>query len=382
MVTDNLRRVRALANHVDPARGVPAHHRPGFTVAVLGAAGGIGQPLSLLLKRTPLVEHLHLYDIANVAGVAADVSHVNSDATVRGFTGPAQLGAALAGAHLVVIPAGIPRKPGMSRDDLFNVNAGIVRDLVSACAKHCPKAVLNIISNPVNSTVPIAAEVLKKQGVYDPKRLLGVTHLDVMRARVFASEALGADPNDIDVPVVGGHAGVTILPLLSQVTPAPPSGAPLTETQIEHLTERVRNGGTEVVNAKAGAGSATLSMAAAAAEFAAACLRALAGHRNVTVCAYVASDAVKSLPFFATKVRLGRSGVEHNYGLPTRGLSPFEKSELEKLVPELRASIDKGVAFAGGDEAHRRRAAQQRRAAAGTAGNSDVRASGVSQIPA
>ena len=281
-----------------------------------------------------------------------------------------------------MIPAGIPRKPGMSRDDLFNVNAGIVRDLVSACAKHCPKAVLNIISNPVNSNVPIAAEVLKKQGVYDPKRLLGVTHLDVMRARVFASEALGADPNDIDVPVVGGHAGVTILPLLSQVTPAPPSGAPLTETQIEHLTERVRNGGTEVVNAKAGAGSATLSMAAAAAEFAAACLRALAGHRNVTVCAYVASDAVKSLPFFATKVRLGRSGVEHNYGLPTRGLSPFEKSELEKLVPELRASIDKGVAFAGGDEAHRRRAAQQRRAAAGTAGNSDVRASGVSQIPA
>ena len=382
MVTDNLRRVRALANHVDPARGVPAHHRPGFTVAVLGAAGGIGQPLSLLLKRTALVEHLHLYDIANVAGVAADVSHVNSDATVRGFTGPAQLGAALAGAHLVVIPAGIPRKPGMSRDDLFNVNAGIVRDLVAACAKHCPKALLNIISNPVNSTVPIAAEVLKKEGVYDPKRLLGVTHLDVMRARVFASEALGADPNDIDVPVVGGHAGVTILPLLSQVTPAPPSGAPLTETQIEHLTERVRNGGTEVVNAKAGAGSATLSMAAAAAEFAAACLRALAGHRNVTVCAYVASDAVKSLPFFATKVRLGRSGVEHNYGLPTRGLSPFEKSELEKLVPELRASIDKGVAFAGGDEAHRRRAAQQRRAAAGTAGNSDVRASGVSQIPA
>ena len=386
MVTDNLRRVRALANHVDPARGVPAHHRPGFTVAVLGAAGGIGQPLSLLLKRTPLVEHLHLYDIANVAGVAADVSHVNSDATVRGFTGPAQLGAALAGAHLVVIPAGIPRKPGMSRDDLFNVNAGIVRDLVAACAKHCPKAVLNIISNPVNSTVPIAAEVLKKEGVYDPKRLLGVTHLDVMRARVFVSQALGADPNDIDVPVVGGHAGITILPLLSQVTcgqKAVQVTNALSAAQVEHLTERVQNGGTEVVNAKAGAGSATLSMAAAAAEFAAACLRALAGHRNVTAYAYVASDAVRSLPFFATKVRLGRDGVEHNYGVPSRGTSPFEKAALEKLVPELRASIDKGVAFvANGDEAHRRRAAQQRRAAAGQAGNSDVRASGVSQIPA
>jgi hypothetical protein len=89
------------------------------------------------------------------------------------------------------------------------------------------------------------------------------------------------------------------------------------------------------------------------------------------------------LPFFATKVRLGRDGVEHNYGVPSRGASPFEKAALEKLVPELRASIDKGVAFvANGDEAHRRRAAQQRRAAAGQAGTSDVRASGVSQIPA
>jgi hypothetical protein len=88
------------------------------------------------------------------------------------------------------------------------------------------------------------------------------------------------------------------------------------------------------------------------------------------------------VPFFATKLRLGRQGVEHNYGLPTKGLSPYEKVALDTLVPELRASIDKGVAFAGGDEAHRRRAAQQRRAAAGTAGNSDVRASGVSQIPA
>ena len=144
---------------------------------MLGAAGGIGQPLSLLLKQLPRVANLHLYDIANVAGIAADVAHVNSHATVRGFTGQTQLGAALEGCHLVLIPAGIPRKPGMSRDDLFNVNAGIVRDLVTACAKHCPTAVLNIISNPVNSTVPIAAAVLKTHGVYDPARLLGVTHL-------------------------------------------------------------------------------------------------------------------------------------------------------------------------------------------------------------
>ncbi len=120
---------------------------------------------------------------------------------------------------VVVIPAGVPRKPGMTRDDLFAINAGIVRDLTAACAKHCPGALINVISNPVNSTVPIAAEVLKGMGVYDPKKLMGVTTLDVVRAKTFYAEKAGLDVSSVDVPVIGGHAGGTILPLFSQATP-------------------------------------------------------------------------------------------------------------------------------------------------------------------
>lgn len=311
-----------------------------FTVALLGAAGGIGQPLSLLLKQCPLVEELRLYDIANVKGVAADVSHVNSSARVVGFTGVEQLGAALSGCDLVVIPAGVPRKPGMSRDDLFNINAGIVRDLVAAVAAHCPRAVLNVISNPVNSTVPIAAEVLKAHGCYDPRRLMGVTHLDVMRARTFVADAKGLDPSAVDVPVVGGHAGATILPLLSQTSPAPPDA--FSDEELRHLTERIQNGGTEVVEAKAGAGSATLSMAAAAAQFADSCLRAMRGERGVVECAYVASNVTR-LPFFASKVHLGKGGVDRVVSLGK--LTPFEKAGLERMMPELEESIKKGVAF-------------------------------------
>lgn len=86
---------------------------------------------------------------------------------------------------LVIIPAGVPRKPGMTRDDLFNINAGIVKTLCEGVSKCCPMAIVNLISNPANSTVPIAAEVFKKAGTYDPKRLLGVTTLDVMRANTF-----------------------------------------------------------------------------------------------------------------------------------------------------------------------------------------------------
>jgi len=82
----------------------------------------------------------------------------------------------------------VPRKPGMTRDDLFNTNAGIVANLAKAAAKYCPKAFLCIITNPVNSTVPIASEVFKAAGVYDPKRIFGVTTLDIVRANAFIAE--------------------------------------------------------------------------------------------------------------------------------------------------------------------------------------------------
>ncbi|PAN22039.1 hypothetical protein GQ55_3G482000 [Panicum hallii var. hallii] len=311
---------------------------PGFKVAILGAAGGIGQPLALLMKMNPLVSVLHLYDVVNTPGVTADISHMNTGAVVRGFLGQPQLENALTGMDLVIIPAGVPRKPGMTRDDLFNINAGIVRTLCEGIAKCCPKAIVNVISNPVNSTVPIAAEVFKKAGTYDPKRLLGVTTLDVVRANTFVGEVLGLDPREVNVPVIGGHAGVTILPLLSQVNPA----CSFTSEEVNHLTSRIQNGGTEVVEAKAGAGSATLSMAYAAAKFADACLRGLRGDAGIVECSYVASQ-VTELPFFASKVRLGRSGVEEI--LPLGLLNEFERAGLENAKKELAQSIQKGVSF-------------------------------------
>uniref|UniRef100_A0A251SUB8 Malate dehydrogenase n=1 Tax=Helianthus annuus TaxID=4232 RepID=A0A251SUB8_HELAN len=101
---------------------------------------------------------------------------------------------ALTRMDLVIIPAGVPRKPGMTRDDLFKINAGIVKTLCEGIGMCCPNAIVNLISNPVNSTVPIAAEVFKKAGTYDSKCLVGVTMLDVVRANTFVAEVLGLDP--------------------------------------------------------------------------------------------------------------------------------------------------------------------------------------------
>jgi malate dehydrogenase len=312
-----------------------------FKVAILGAAGGIGQPLALLIKMSPLVSALNLYDIANVKGVAADLSHCNTPSKVQDFTGASELGSALKGVDVVVIPAGVPRKPGMTRDDLFNINAGIVKNLIEAVADNCPDAFIHIISNPVNSTVPIAAEILKQKGVYDPKKLFGVSTLDVVRANTFVAQKKNLKLIDVDVPVVGGHAGITILPLLSKTKPS----VSFTDEEIQELTVRIQNAGTEVVEAKAGTGSATLSMAYAAARFVESSLRALDGDGDVYECSYVQSDLTE-LPYFASRVKIGRNGVEALIPSDLQGLTEYEQKALEALKPELKSSIEKGIAFA------------------------------------
>eukprot|EP00898_Chlorokybus_atmophyticus_P006185 jgi/Chlat1/6568/Chrsp45S05936 len=332
-----MERVSRLAAQLIP--GMSSGQGSKFKVCVVGAAGGIGQPLALLLKMSPLVSELNLYDVVNTPGVAADLSHINTAAAVKGFVGKEQLGAALHGCDLVVIPAGVPRKPGMTRDDLFNINAGIVKSICEGIAELCPKAFVNIISNPVNSTVPIAAEIFRKAGMYDPRKLFGVTTLDVVRANAFVAEAAGVDPSEMSVPVIGGHAGVTILPLLSQASPS----VKLTDEQVDKLTKRIQDAGTEVVQAKAGAGSATLSMAYAAAKFAESCLRAMSGASNIVEYSYVDSK-VTDLPFFASKVRIGPSGIEEAY--PIGSLSPYERANFDGMLAELTSSIQKGLNFA------------------------------------
>jgi len=333
------RRTNVTLGHLAPA---PAAGKGAgkFKVAVLGAAGGIGQPLSLLLKNNDLVGELSLYDVANVAGVAADLSHISSPTRVTGYNKD-HLFQALAGCDLVVIPAGVPRKPGMTRDDLFAINAGIVATLAEGVAKICPNAIVNIICNPVNSTVPIFAEVMKKFGVYDPRKILGVTMLDVVRSKEFIGAMKGVHPQDVSIPVIGGHAGATILPLLSRVSPA---SIVFSDEELKALTPRIQNAGTEVVEAKAGAGSATLSMAQAAAEFATACMRGMGGE-HIVECCYCENN-VTDLRFFATLCDLGPSGVERAHPLPS--MSAFEEEGLVKAKEALKGSIDKGVKFVQG----------------------------------
>lgn len=174
-----------------------------------------------------------------------------------------------------------------------------------------------MISNPVNSTVPIVAEVFKKKNCFDPKRYLvltgyptylilldrifGVTTLDVVRASTFVADSVGCASGLVTVPVVGGHSGSTvrlghfvyqihsnisqIVPLLSKSSHPLPND--VSEETLKNLVHRIQYGGDEVVQAKDGAGSATLSMAYAGAEFAKNVILAIKGDKNIIVPSYI-----------------------------------------------------------------------------------------------
>ncbi|KAI1467206.1 malate dehydrogenase [Daldinia caldariorum] len=319
---------------------------------VAGASGGIGQPLSLLLKLCPLIDELALYDVVNTPGVATDLSHISSTAKVTGYL-PKDDGGKIAfkDADIIVIPAGIPRKPGMTRDDLFNINAGIVKGLVEIAAEVAPNAYILVISNPVNSTVPIAAEVLKAKGVFNPQRLFGVTTLDIVRAETFVAEIAGQKTgSDLTVPVIGGHSGETIVPLFSKVSPS----VTIPDDKYDALVTRVQFGGDEVVKAKDGAGSATLSMAFAGFRFAEKVLKAIKGEKGLVEPSFVYLKGIPGgeeiakatgLEFFSVPVELGPKGAEKVTN-PLAGITEKEKSLVDVAIQGLKTNIEKGISFA------------------------------------
>lgn len=175
--------------------------------------------------------------------------------------------------------------------------------------------------------------------MYDPKRLFGVTTLDVVRASRFISALKGTDPANENILVVGGHSGATIVPLLSQ------AGHNLEGAERDTYVNRVQFGGDEVVKAKDGAGSATLSMAMAGARFAESLLKAQQGQKGVIEPTFVDSPLYKDqgVDYFATNVELGPDGVENIH--PVGKVTEYEQGLLDACLKDLKGNIAKGVKF-------------------------------------
>ncbi|THD18842.1 malate dehydrogenase [Fasciola hepatica] len=282
------------------------------------------------------MSHLSFYDIAHVKGVAAYFSHIETRAQGTAHDGLSRLADCLKDANIMLIPEGVPRKPGMTWDDLINTSAPIVEQLTHACALHCPKAII-CTTNPVNSTAPIAAETLKTNGSYGPHRLFGVTKLEVVRSNTFIADAKKIDVRKVFVRSLEAFPALQLcLSFYSSFTVSFP------REERQKLKTPIHKSVTKAVEAKAGTGSATLSMVYSVVRFATSLMEAMSGHAGIVACAFVQSD-VSKCKFFATPITLDPKGVERNMDIGK--LSKFEIELLNVVMFEVEKNIKRDKKF-------------------------------------
>jgi len=237
-----------------------------------------------------------------------------------------------AGSDIVIITAGIARKPGMSRDDLLNTNAGIVKQVSEQIARTSPNAIIIVVSNPLD----VMCYVAKKVTGFPRERVIGMAGvLDTARYRAFLAEALDVSVRDIQAMVLGGH-GDTMVPLISYTTV---SGIPVTQLldrkTLDEIVDRTRNGGAEIVKYLK-TGSAYYAPSSGAVQMAEAIVF---DQKRVLPCAaWLEGEYGMSGIFLGVPVKLGRGGVEKVLEVE---LTPKERVDLGKSAEAVREPISK-----------------------------------------
>ena len=242
-----------------------------------------------------------------------------------------------AGSDVVVITAGVPRKPGMSRMDLLETNAKIVGEVTRKVADSSPDAVLIVVSNPLDEMTSLAAEV----SGFPRERVMGQAGmLDTARFKHFLAEELGTSPSRVEAMTLGSH-GDTMVPVPSMVKV---DGKPLTEVAdaetIERLVQRTRDGGAEVV-ALLKSGSAYYAPSSAAAAMGAAVLGDTG--EVMPVCAWVTGQYGIDGVYLGVPARLGRGGIAEVVELPLTGAELDDLREAAEAVRSKQADVAKLV---------------------------------------
>ena len=274
-------------------------------VTVVGA-GNVGSTCANVIAHKELVNEVVLLDIKEgiAEGKSLDMwqtAPINSfDTRITGSTNDYSK---TAGSHVVVITSGLPRKPGMSRDDLIATNAGIVKNVTEQVIKHSPNAIIIVVSNPLDVMTYCAYLTAK----IDPRRVFGMAGiLDTARYRAFLAEALDCSPKDIQAVLMGGH-GDTMVPLPRYTTVG---GIPVTElisaSKLDAIVERTKKGGGELVNLMGT--SAWYAPGAAAAQMVEAIVRNQ--KRIFPVCAWLQGEYGEKDVYLGVPVKLGHNGIE------------------------------------------------------------------------
>jgi len=301
-------------------------------VTVVGA-GNVGATVAMRIAEKELADVVLIDVLEGVpAGKALDLAEAAPiechDATITGVTndyGQAE------GSDIVVITAGVPRKPGMSRDDLLSTNAGIMKSVVTEIKKSAPDTILIIVSNPLDAMCHVALDT----SGFDKKRVIGMAGvLDSARFRAFIAMELKVSVENTHAFVLGAHGDTMVpLPRYSYV-----AGIPITELlsqeRIDAIVERTRNGGGEIVGLLK-TGSAYYAPASAAVEMVGAILK---DKKKILPCVALLQGeyGIKNL-FIGVPVKLGAAGVEEIIEIK---LTSEESEALNKSAQAVQGLVD------------------------------------------
>jgi malate dehydrogenase len=272
-----------------------------------------------IVEGVPQGKSLDMYESAPVEGFDTHVIGTNSYEDT-------------ANSDIIVITAGIPRKPGMSRDDLLTTNANIIKSVTEQATAKSPKSILIIVSNPLDVMVYVAQKV----SGFERNRVIGMAGiLDTARYRAFIAMELGVSVEDVNALILGGH-GDSMVPLPHYASVA---GIPLTELmaqdRIDAIVKRVQNGGGEIVNLLK-TGSAFYAPSSAAVQMVESIVK---DKKRILPCAvylqgeYGIRDTVVGVP-----IKLGRNGVEQIIEIK---LTDEENALLKKSADDVKSSMEK-----------------------------------------
>jgi malate dehydrogenase len=300
-------------------------------IALVGA-GNIGGELAALAARQELGD-VWLFDIPEKLGLAQGKAlDLAQNGAVLGYdaaiTGTAEW-SDLAGADVVIVTAGVPRKPGMSRDDLLSINLKIIRSVAENLRRHCPEAFVIVVSNPLDAMV----YAMKETTGFPPERVVGMAGiLDSARLQLFLAQAARVAVKDVRAMVLGGH-GDTMVPVPSYCTiNGIPARQLVPADTMAAIFERTRNGGAEVV--KLMGTSAYYAPAASAIQMARAYLHD--EKRLVPCAAYLRGEYGYNDLYIGVPVILGGAGVERVVEI---ALDASEKAMLDKSAQAVRELI-------------------------------------------
>lgn len=299
-------------------------------VSIIGA-GNVGSTLAMLISLNELANVVMVDVVQDMPrGKAIDMMQMlatfNSDIKVVGSNSYEEI----QGSDIVVITAGIARKPGMSREDLLNTNANIMKDVVNNISKYSSGSIVIVVSNPLDIMTYLAYKILKNYG-WNRNRVMGMAGiLDTARFKYFISQKLNVSVDNIDSLVLGSH-GDTMVPILSHTTI---SGIPLknfvTKEELEELVYKTRNGGAEIVSLLK-TGSAYYAPASSTYLMVKAILYDKKQILPISVYCegeYGYHDLVIGLP-----VVLGKEGIEKIVDI---NLDEWEKQELDKSAQKIK----------------------------------------------